>query len=346
MLSLLLTAQLPAPKGLGKSVIYLSTEDELNTSRLHQILQCNPEYRDLSEAVRPSLDRVFTLSTHDFDQQEHIIQYKLPSLVEQKNVGLIVMDSVAANFRVAFPGAAPAVLARRAVALAKLGNVLRKIAHEQNVAVVITNQVADRFEESRIIPGKFRVTSLTPSSSTITGPATQVPSLQHSAKVAAASPPASSPQAKKDVVMSLDYQQCFFTGWGNDPDKPFEALKNPALGLMWVNQLDARIVLKIVHAVKPTATENIYSDHTRRRYLRVVFAPWTPPTTMPVEYELCMQGPCSMPLANGQSYSLPEGFDEDDGEELEAGEKESDEIREMLDPKYWENDPDGDDEFP
>lgn len=346
VLSLLLSAQLPTPKGLGRPVLYLSTEDKLNTARLCQMLESNSEYQDLSESVRPNLDRIFTISTHNFDHQENITLYKLPFLVEQNNIGLIVIDSVTANFRVQFPGATPAVLSRRAIALVKLGNVLQKIAHEHDVSVVITNQVADRFDDARIDPDKFRLSSSTPSSSAPTAPSTQPtnPSnTQPKPTQTSMGPPASKStlmtRAEKDEVMRLDYQQCFFTGWGDDPAKPFEGLKTPALGLTWANQINARIVLKIAHDVKPTMTENIYSDQKRRRHLSVVFAPWTPPTITPVEYELCMQGPVSVPLTNGKTHVLPSSFDDDDNDgESEAGQDGSQDIDEMLDPKYWEDD--------
>lgn len=301
------------------------------------MLESNPEYQDLPDEQRPNLDRIFTIATHNFDHQENITLYKLPFLIEQNNIGLIVIDSVTANFRVQFPGATPAVLARRAVALVKLGNVLQKIAHDHDVAVVITNQVADRFDDARIDPDKFRFSSSAPSSSAPTAPNTQSRSTQVSM-----GPPASKSalmsRAEKDEVMRLDYQQCFFTGWGDNPDRPFEGLKTPALGLTWANQITARIVLKIAHDVKPTMTENIYSDQKRRRHLSVVFAPWAPPTVVPVEYELSMQGPVSVPLTNGKAFVPPREFDDDDDGESEANQDEPDDITEMLDPKYWEED--------
>lgn len=336
MLNLLLTAQLPAPKGLGRSVMYLSTEDKLNTSRLHQILKSNPHYQDLSSEERPSLDRIFTMSTHNFDHQENIILYKLAHLVESNDIGLIVIDSVAANFRTQFQGISPAVLTRRALALARLGNILRQVANKSNTAVVVTNQVGDRFDEARIDHDKFRTISVTPTSSAATIPAIQNQQTQTSMKP----PPRPTPkmsQAEKDEVKRLDFQQCFFTGWGDAYEAHFESLKTPTLGLSWANQIDARIVLKIGQEAKPTETENIYSDQKRRRFLSVVFAPWIPPTTTPIEYELTMQGPISIPLADGTSYaqanSLPDEIESDITEE------EDDDLQELLNPMYWEDDP-------
>lgn len=338
MLNLLLTAQLPAPTGLGRNVIYISTEDKLNTSRLHQMLRSNPTYQNVSGDTRPTLDRVYTMSTHNFDHQENIILYKLPFLVEKNNIGLVVIDSVAANFRTQFQGASPAVLTRRALALARLGHVLRQIANKHNVAVVVTNQVGDRFDDARINPDKFRSSSDTPTSSAATTHNSQTKPTQTSM----GPPPRPTlimSQAQKNEVMRLDYQQCFFTGWGEDYEKLFESLKTPTLGLSWANQINARVVLKIGQEMKTKTTDDSISEYKRRRHLAVVFAPWVSSTIIPVEYELCMQGPVSIPLANGMSYAEANRLDY--GSESDATQDDDDdEIQELLDPKYWDDDDD------
>lgn len=316
--------------------MYLSTEDKLNTSRLHQILTSNPEYQDLPDEARPNLNRVFTMSTHNFDHQENIILYKLPFLVESNNIGLVVIDSIAANFRTQFSGAAPAVLTRRALALARLGNVLRQIANKFDVAVIVTNQVGDRFDDARIDPNKFRSTSATPTSSATTTPASQAKQTQTSMGPPPARRTLTMSRAEKNEVMRLDYQQCFFTGWGEEYDKLFESLKTPTLGLSWANQINARIVLKIGQEHKTTSTSNSQSDLKRRRHMGVVFAPWVPPTNTPVEYELCMQGPVSIPLPDGTTYAQANSLE--DELESDTTQEEEDDLKELLDPKYWEDD--------
>lgn len=303
------------------------------------MLKSNPEYQNLSDEARPSLNRVFTMSTHNFDHQENIILYKLPSLVESNNIGLVVIDSVAANFRTQFPGAAPTVLTRRALALARLGNILRQIANKFDIAVVVTNQVGDRFDDARIDPDRFRTSSATPTSS-----ATTIPGSQSKPTQTSMGPPPrpnlTTSRAEKEEIMRLDYQQCFFTGWGENHDNLFESLKTPTLGLSWANQINARVVLKVGREAKATTTENLHSDFKRRRHMSVVFAPWVSPTTTAVEYELCMQGPVSIPLPDGVTYAQAN----DIGDELESEttQEEEDELEEMLDPKYWEDDIDVD----
>lgn len=363
MLSLLLSAQLPPPRGLGRPVIYLSTESNLNTTRLVQILESHPEYLQLPSDERPSLDRILTMATHDLEAQEHIIQFQLPETVKRYNVGLIVIDSVAANFRAEFLGSSRRVLAERAVSLVRLGNMLRKIALKQNVAVVVTNQVADRFDDARTAADKLRLSSQAPSSSPASSasaqPKQQAATQTHSTQNHSAftnntrAPPTLLETSKfhpvgtqgRDEIMSLDFQQRFFTGWGENPNNPFEPQKTPALGLTWAKQIDARIVLKMDHSSTHAASEtgNIWSDAKRKRYLSIVFAPWTPPTMIPIQYSLEMHGPVSVAQRKGYSNTQFESFDETFDEEDDDTDHKNGEHAELLDPKWWVDD---DDEFP
>ncbi|KIW13627.1 hypothetical protein PV08_08818 [Exophiala spinifera] len=270
VLGLLLSAQLPPPRGLGKGSIYVSTEAPLNTARLSQILTSHPEYESLQPGDRPSLDYVHAIATNDLEAQEHILRYQLPVAVRRFNIGLIVLDSVAANFRAEHESRTAAGLAERAIELSKLGNTLRRVAIENNAVVVVTNQVADRFDDIR-------------------------PSLQSSSP-ASSSPSVSTPNLSSSVVdfrreiQSLDHQQRFFTGWGDEPGEKRSQLKNPALGLAWTNQISARIVLKMESERQEYMGGNIWRDRKKSRTLRVVFAPWASPTNVPIPYTIGMQG--------------------------------------------------------
>ena len=111
-----------------------------------------------------------------------------------------------------------------------------------------------------------------------------------------------------------------------------EQLKTPALGLTWANQLSARIVLKMESdraGQHPSdyLGGNIWKDKKKRRFIGVVFAPWTPPTSQLVEYEIASQGPVSVP---------------------ERVEKAPDEMQDhdMLDPSLWFDGAAEDEEFP
>lgn len=335
VLGLLLSAQLPPPQGLGRPVLYLDTEGYLNTTRLKQMLEAHPVYQQLPYTERPSLDKILTMSTHDMEAQEHITQFQLPESVRRFNIGLVVIDSVAANFRAEHSGHSGKVLAARSAALMRLGKILRQLANEHDVAVVVTNQVADRFDDARTLADKFRLSSQAPSSSPAPSQAPIQPQDTMEAEIAEQEPPEptqmqpppSTAQAHSDEIMSLDFQQRFFTGWGDDPSKPFQQLKTPVLGLTWANQINARVVLKMDHTSTHAASASgaIWTDTKRRRSMNVVFAPWIGPSEVPLAYTLESQGPVAVPL---QAVKHEELVDEQAFVSEHA---------ELLDPRYWDD---------
>lgn len=173
LLTLLLSVQLPPPHGLGRPALYISTEAALSTKRLSQILVQNPFFRALdaerddnddqeeaaggtakSKTRKPSLDGVISTVTPDLESQDHILTYQVPVEVARRNIGLIVLDSVAANYRAEFErgsgagGGGSNNMAARSADLARLGHLLRELARKHNLAVVVANQVADRFSGS------------------------------------------------------------------------------------------------------------------------------------------------------------------------------------------------------
>jgi len=340
-------------------------------------LRAHPYYLDLLPEDRPTTDKVLTIDAHSLERQDHITGFQLQEAVRRYDIGLIVIDSVAANFRVEFQGASRKVLGERAIALVKLGRALRKIAHEHNVAIVCTNQVADRFDDDRTRSDRFRLlSSPSESSSQATqkqGDGRATPTQQSANSAARMQPPTpatkqhlaapqgpsiqtqrqppATHQAQKNEIMSLDFQQRFFTGWGDDPlTSLYEHQKTPALGLTWANQLDVRIVLKLSSTPERNMARSqseidshLWPSIKRRRHLKVVFAPWAPPSMDEgLEYDLEMQGPVSVePLGKKKKIEHEEFDCEDDDFE---GEETSEEHGELLDPKYWEGTED--EEFP
>ncbi|KAI1492993.1 DNA repair protein RAD57 [Biscogniauxia mediterranea] len=151
LLTLLLSVQLPPPHGLGRPALYISTEAPLSTRRLSQILANHPFFQDESES-KPTLDGIVSTVTPDLESQDHILTYQVPVEVERRNIGLIVLDSVAANYRAEFERGAKgggsssgSNMAARSNELVRLGQLLRDLARKHDLAVVVANQVADRF---------------------------------------------------------------------------------------------------------------------------------------------------------------------------------------------------------
>lgn len=240
LLLLTLTVQLPPSRGgLGRPAVYISTEAPLSTLRLIQLKNYISHNVPVNE--QPTTDKVFSIVCSDLETQEHIIRYQLPVLVQQFDVGLVVIDSIAANFRAEFerpmdrnkkfrlndpstPSSSPSSssstatpgagarrgsqMAQRGKEMVRLAATLRHLAITHNLAVVVSNQVSDKFN------------ARTPLSSL------------------------SSPRDgddDDDDIMSLDFQSKWFTGC----DEELEGGgKVPALGLVWANLLATRVVIR------------------------------------------------------------------------------------------------------
>lgn len=290
LLTLLLSTQLPPPQGLSRSTIYMSTEAQISTKRLNQILSNHQYLCDLSGSARPSLDNVRSIPVRDLEAQEHILEYQLPIMVQRFNVGLVVIDSVAANYRAEHGSSVPKELADRATQLTKLGRMLRRLALTKNLAVVVANQVSDRFQS---IADRALPSAVSSSPSFSSSPASQVQTTANGTN--------QRHQPRVDI-MSLDHQQRFFSGWGDTPGGIGDELKTPALGLGWTNQIAARIVLKmegtrvVINAIdgRENSGGNLWKDRKKRRFLSLVFAPWIGGTLKPVEFEIKKEGFVSM----------------------------------------------------
>ncbi|KXT12595.1 hypothetical protein AC579_375 [Pseudocercospora musae] len=275
LLTLLLAVQMSvaaadAEAQHGTAALYISTEAPLQTTRLAQILKTHPRLLKLPPAARPSLSKVHSTHIHDLEAQEHILRYQVPVAIEKHNVGLLVVDSVAANYRAEFDKGGPGrtgseALAKRSAQLAKTASFLRSLAHKHNIAVVVANQVADRFtttEPALALPSQ---------STQSTRPGTP---LQRFAPTQGRAHLNSVAFLSNDDPLALDHQQRFFTGWGDDAS--MTSLKTPSLGLTWTNQLSARIALlkHPIYESKPYAPGDERNLIGWNRALKVVFGAW------------------------------------------------------------------------
>jgi DNA repair protein RAD57 len=140
-------------------------------------------------------------------------------------------------------------MAERRTQLVQLGSHLRDLARRENVAILLSNQVADRFDPT-------------------------IPYL-----------PPDQPGSITCDPLTLDHQQKWFTGWGDTRETyTHTSLKTPALGLVWTNQIAARIALVMEPDIHSHARK-------RRRWLRIVFASWTAQTSgKGIEYEITAEG--------------------------------------------------------
>jgi DNA repair protein RAD57 len=252
---------------------------------------------------------VLSIQTPDLESQEHILRYQLPVAIEKHDVGLVILDSVAANYRAEFEkqgtGNGAAAMARRGTQLVQLGALLRELARTEGITVVVANQVADRFTKapSAVSSNTASRTASTNSQGTIRTPSTNSQGDNQDHSPHPASQPSESLLLSPDPL-ALDHQQRWFTGWGDSQYEQAHVQKTPSLGLVWTNQLACRIVLKkmpvfasrgpLIHTVNGQDQWNDAEEtHISkwRRWFKVVFAPWAPPSEgRGVEFEIQKSG--------------------------------------------------------
>lgn len=256
----------------------------MQTKRLAQILAQHPRLASLPPSERPSLARIQSTQTHDLEAQEHILRFQVPVQVQRSNVGLVIVDSVAANFRAEFDQSKSKkgieALAQRSSQLVQLGALMRGLARSQNVAVVVANQVLDRFTAAASVfdyashlsqKSVYAQLDDIPPASGQSAPA-RLPSNPNAPPINSQPPPPA--LLSTHDPLALDHQQRFFTGWGDDIY--VRDLKTPSLGLTWTNQVAARLVL----LKEPIFKTQDYllgpgADIVGwRRYIKVAYASW------------------------------------------------------------------------
>lgn len=238
------------------------------------MLECHPQLSSLPADKTPSLQNILSINAMDLEAQDHILNYQLPVAIANYNVGLVIIDSVTSNYRAELSSNNILAISTRSTELAKLGQMLRNLAAKENIAVVLANQVSDRFEPTEGIGADPAQRSGFPSilsQSAVAREAGAASPLQRtrsdntdqlsqysqgpSSSQAIPSSPYHAPDDEKfdgsyiienparNSILSLVHQERFFTGWGDG--SYFEKnLKTPALGYFWSTQIACRIALK------------------------------------------------------------------------------------------------------
>ncbi|KAK6361682.1 hypothetical protein TWF730_005396 [Orbilia blumenaviensis] len=265
----------------NRSAIYICTESQISTKRMISMLD-----RLVSQEVEGykslSTDKIQTAMCQYPETLEHIVRYQLPIAIERFGVGLVVVDSIAANFRVVDDEAGDdltstrggakgrtAKLAKRAGDVVRLGMCLKEMAVKYNVAVVVANQVSDTFEPGWMRRNKgfmppppssappassFAAMAESIESSMGTQGMTQAQQQQGGSQEIPLAMMSQYGHPTDDLMMTYDYQAKWFTGWGEgiDDDDDIEdevllralgKLKTPMLGMSWTNLLDGRVAL-------------------------------------------------------------------------------------------------------
>lgn len=133
---LAVTTQLPKEKGgSGGNVLWIDSE---NSFRPERVISIAKRYKLDPEKV---LKNIFVARAFNSDHQM-ILAEKASDLVKEKNIKLIIVDSLTAQFRAEFIGRGQ--LAGRQQKLNKHMHTLMRLAEMSNIAVLVTNQVMSR----------------------------------------------------------------------------------------------------------------------------------------------------------------------------------------------------------
>lgn len=134
---LAINAQLPPKEGgLGGNAIYIDTENTFRPERIQQMAT--------AKGLDPNktLKNIFVARAYNSDHQM-LLAEKASEIMKEKNVKLVIVDSLTAHFRAEYTGRG--TLASRQQKLNRHMHTLqRKIADLYNAAVVVTNQVMSR----------------------------------------------------------------------------------------------------------------------------------------------------------------------------------------------------------
>lgn len=133
---LCVNAQLPKDKGgLGGSVAFIDTESTFRPERVAQMAEAQ------GLDAQTVLSNIHVARALNSDHQMLLVE-KLEPMIKEKNIRLIVVDSLTASFRADYVGRGE--LAERQQKLNQHIHQLLRYADQFNVAVYVTNQVMDR----------------------------------------------------------------------------------------------------------------------------------------------------------------------------------------------------------
>ncbi len=130
------TVQLPKDQGgLEGACLYIDSE---NSFRPERVIQIAKRFK-LDE--EQTLKNILVARAYNSDHQMLLID-KAAEMVKEKNIKLVIVDSLTSQFRSEFFGRG--MLADRQQRLNRHMRQLQKLAENQNVVVLVTNQVLER----------------------------------------------------------------------------------------------------------------------------------------------------------------------------------------------------------
>ncbi len=130
---LAVNVQLPLEKGgLDGAALYIDTENTFRPERIMSMAQA------IGLDPHEALKNIYVARAYNSDHQM-LLAEKAREIIEEKNIRLVVVDSLTAHFRAEYVGRGK--LAERQQKLNRHIHTLQKLADAYNLAVVVTNQV-------------------------------------------------------------------------------------------------------------------------------------------------------------------------------------------------------------
>jgi len=130
------TVQLPKEMGgLEGACLYIDSENSFRPERVIQVA------KKLGLDVDAVLKNIHVARAYNAEHQM-ILADKANDMIKEKNIKLLIVDSLTAQFRAEFVGRG--TLAERQQKLNKHMRTLQKLAEMNNIAVLVTNQVMSR----------------------------------------------------------------------------------------------------------------------------------------------------------------------------------------------------------
>ncbi|XP_068201026.1 DNA repair protein XRCC3-like [Palaemon carinicauda] len=138
-LQLALNAQLPKDLGgLDKGVVYICTESQFPINRLHQMIKhMRNKY---PRGPKSYEDRLFIHHIPDLENFLYCIQYQLSTLMSKHEIGIVILDTIAAVFR---SDEGPEI--NRLVTFKKLRHKIHELSSLKKTPVIVLNQVTTSF---------------------------------------------------------------------------------------------------------------------------------------------------------------------------------------------------------
>lgn len=236
-LQISLSVQLPFELGgISGSTCYLTTSAKLPTGRLKQLSEHHPSFHPSYSEGMLGLQNVHTLSTSTIPILDNVLTTILPNFIRSKQgtthpIKLVVIDALTELFHSSEKTTKTSIFTR-SKDLNRIASALHNIASTHDVAILVLNEVIDRFDRS--VYQVFRPSPKTQSSSPHDGAKATSDDLVYSEK-------------------SRWFNTCnSITG---------EDRKEASLGLVWANQLNVRIMLtrtgrrRYIDDLDPSVTE-------------------------------------------------------------------------------------------